>query len=405
MASHVRWGRFFRIAGIAVLALIFCLAAVVPIQQRILRWRAERLLNDIREIQMGKSTWADAQRLMSRWGKWGKWEGSCDAQHCEYQIVLQDASHALASYFSTEEHSEMRSERREYSRLQLLLYSILGGRVAQVYADIRIKNGIIWTKSYMVEIARNPIDEGVYDLLIGDAEGTTRFTPRGDWQMMTKHPEYSIMASGPCEGCSGACTICELIRTDSTPFADRGVISQLFDFNLGCITSWRQCREPKEIMPSAWRIYIQEWKELENSLQQEDAGDWERCDRPVEMLGRDYRFALLTEVASIKTSPDSGLTRYVVRLRGLKSLKNGTNFGSELLEEPLVGWSHTVLPGNIRMAEIKPGSRIVLLFERPLDEWDDVPPGREYCGYVLYTDESRVALQRGFALDALSETP
>jgi len=54
MASHIRWGRWIRIAAIAILAPIICLIAVVRIQQYVLRWRAERLLADIRQIQMGK---------------------------------------------------------------------------------------------------------------------------------------------------------------------------------------------------------------------------------------------------------------------------------------------------------------------------------------------------------------
>lgn len=128
MASYVRWGRFFRIAGIAILAPIVCLAAVVPIQQRILRRRAERLLADIREIQMGKSTWTDAQRLMNRWGRWGKWEGPCDARSCDYQIVLQDASHTYPTYFLTAKGLEIRTERHEYHLWQRRLYSLLGGR-------------------------------------------------------------------------------------------------------------------------------------------------------------------------------------------------------------------------------------------------------------------------------------
>ena len=66
MATHARLGRLIRLAAIAIAAIVLCAAAYVQIQQHLLRWRAERLLNDIREIQMGKSTWVDAQRMMHR---------------------------------------------------------------------------------------------------------------------------------------------------------------------------------------------------------------------------------------------------------------------------------------------------------------------------------------------------
>jgi hypothetical protein len=68
MASRKRWIHALRVTALGTLALIAGLAVIVQAQQRLLRWRAERLLADIREIQMGKSTWVDAQRLMYEWG-------------------------------------------------------------------------------------------------------------------------------------------------------------------------------------------------------------------------------------------------------------------------------------------------------------------------------------------------
>ncbi len=60
-----------RFAGIAVCALMIALAALIVIQQHILGWRAERLLADVRALDLGKSTWVDAQSIMTRWGAWG----------------------------------------------------------------------------------------------------------------------------------------------------------------------------------------------------------------------------------------------------------------------------------------------------------------------------------------------
>src|ERR1035437_3885420 len=99
MTSRLRWGRILRITDVVVLALVASSAVFVQVQQHILRWRAERLLADIREIQMGKSTWADAQRLMTRWGEWGAYEGSCTAERCDYQIVLQDSFRSFPTFF------------------------------------------------------------------------------------------------------------------------------------------------------------------------------------------------------------------------------------------------------------------------------------------------------------------
>ena len=401
MASYVRWVRLFRIAALAVLAIVFSLFAFVRIQQYVLRWRAERLLADIREIQMGKSTWADAQRLMHRWGNWGRWQGACNPVDCEYQIAMEDVSHALPISFWTESGFETRVEGHEYARWQLRSYSILGGRVSQVYATFHVKKDIVWTKSYTVLTSRNSWERGAYDELVGDAEGTTHFTPQDDFPLLAQHPEYSIRAAGPCEGChDGACTICEMIRASFTPFVDTGVVTQLFDFNLSCISSWHECEEPREIIPSAWRIYIAEQKEFERSPRTVDVRDWRSCNLPVEMIGRDYRYALQVEAVSVKTSKDGQFTRYEVQLCGLSGVKNNPSFKPGLLKEPLVGWSDTIPPGGNGIAQLKPGSRMIFLFNGPLDEWG-VIPFYGACSYVPDTPENRSAIERGIARDSV----
>lgn len=91
MTFRLPWGRVLRVAGVVVLALVAALAVFVQIQQRILRWRAERLLADMRELQSHKGTWADAQKIMTRWGAWGSYEGACTQEQCDYYIRIQDS--------------------------------------------------------------------------------------------------------------------------------------------------------------------------------------------------------------------------------------------------------------------------------------------------------------------------
>jgi hypothetical protein len=391
--------------AVAVLVLVAGLAAFVQIQQHILRWRAERLLADIRQIQMGKSTWADAQRLMYKWGAWGKWEGPCTAEGCEYQIMLPDALQAVTTHFWERTPLAMREERHFYRQWELHLYSLLGGRITQIRAGVHLKNGIIWTKSYAVYTARSFYEYGVEEFLIGTADGETRFTHPAYQPGLKLHPEYSLKAAGPCDGCSdGSCTVCRMIGASFTPFAAPGIVSQLFDFNLRCITSRKQCDDPKEIMPSTWHLYRLDQEELAKQSGPPNARAWNKCDSPVEFSGRDYRFALLTEVVKIQTSPDSGFTRYVASLRGLRSLKNGAAFREGLLKDPFVGWSDTVLPGGVRMADLKPGSRIILMFEWPLGDPGLVSYG-DPCSYIPDTDQNRAAIQRGIDRDKLADVP
>ena len=98
MALTSRWRRVLRIAAFTLGVLLLGTVASVRIQQQILRWRAERLLADIRELQLGKSTWADAQKIMTRWGAWGFYEGSCTEKRCGYQIAMQDIYQGFPVY-------------------------------------------------------------------------------------------------------------------------------------------------------------------------------------------------------------------------------------------------------------------------------------------------------------------
>jgi hypothetical protein len=273
-----------------------------------------------------------------------------------------------------------------------------------VYAYFRVKRGIIWTKFYLAQTPRHPFEEGFDDLLIGDAEGNTGFTPVGNWPGLDLHPEYSIQAAGPCDGCrDGACTICEMIQTRFTPQTDPGVANQLFEFDLGCISSWRYCSDPAELMPSAWRVYVQEKVALEQLAGPDSSRSWKECHTNLELAGRDYRYVLLTEAVSIKTSIDSGQTRYAVSLHGIKSLKNEAQLGSFLLKQPFIGWSDTIFPGDIRISELKRGSRMILFFDSGDDAADAVAQGPGPCSCVPDSVQNRAAIERGIALDRLSE--
>ena len=91
-----KWAeRFVLFAGGVVLALVLVAFLAVQIQQRTLRWHAERLMADMHQIRLYQSTWADAQRLMHRWGAWGHYDGSCTAANCKYEIELAN----IASYY------------------------------------------------------------------------------------------------------------------------------------------------------------------------------------------------------------------------------------------------------------------------------------------------------------------
>jgi hypothetical protein len=388
MTFRLRWGRILRVAGVALLALVAGLAAYVQIQQRILRWRAERLLADIREIQMGKGTWADAQRLMTRWGAWGAYEGSCTAKRCDYQIVMEDAFRAMPIYFMPD--GEMRKEARICCQWLYRPYYLLGGRFAMVGARIEVKDEIIWTKSFFVDIVTSSHilfrNEDDYALL-GSARGLTNHRHSD----LGSRREYVVWRPAGCEGC-------ESINVEYSPLADPGIVNSLLDFHLGCLTSWRVCREPSELMPTAWLVYNHRG-ETDSSGKREPTDEEE-----IEGAGRDSEYAAIAEITGTQVTTEDGKRLKWATIRLIQSLKNGVPAGLEVRRwQPLGLTEESAQDGDVR--GLKKGDRLIALFDVQPDRPDPDYVQNGLYRLVPYTDRNLAAVKRGIARDKLADVP
>jgi hypothetical protein len=140
-----KWAvRLVLFAGGVVLSLVLLTFLAVQFQQRMLRWRAERLLADMHQIRLYQSTWADAQRLMTRWGAWGHYDGSCTAESCKYEIEMDSIAnlvqrHAWLSWL-------LRRDR-------LNLYQWFGGRDSGFRATFTVHDETIWRESSAIGVS------------------------------------------------------------------------------------------------------------------------------------------------------------------------------------------------------------------------------------------------------------
>jgi hypothetical protein len=345
---------------------------------------------------MGTSSWDDAQRLMNRWGAWGKWEGTCTWQSCDYQIVLQDGFQAYATYYTTAEEVHLRTPARHCCQWLRRPYMALGGRFAEVYASIVVKDGVIWTKSFDVITGLYPNHQIQYvtegDVLVATADGVTRFAhPRR--KQIEGHFEYAIDALGTCSGC-------RYIESSFTPLADRSIVQQLFDFNLDCLSRWRECEDPGDIMPSAWRLFTQQ-----NSTSSTNTEAAESCDTPLEIAARDSRYIGIVEVKHTRTTNEGRWSRQIVSLQSVASLKNGA-FPKPMLSlgewVPFAPEYHTE---QNKMETLEQGDQLIVLFDTRFDETDSVFRGPGPCGFFKYSKDSLDAIHRGIKRDALSKSP
>ena len=110
----------------------------VQIQQRTLRWRAERLSAEMHQVRLYQSTWADAQRLMYRWGRWGHYDGSCTAASCKYEIEMD----SVDRYTPRIPRHVWLDWLLQHDRLNL--YQWFGGRLSAFHASFTVHDGTIW---------------------------------------------------------------------------------------------------------------------------------------------------------------------------------------------------------------------------------------------------------------------
>ena len=162
-----RWTvRVVRFACVVAVSLVLIAFLAVQIQQRTLRWRAECLLADMHEVRIYQSTWADAQRLMQRWGAWGHYDGSCTAASCMYNIEMD----SVARYNPRVPRHVWLDLLLTHDRLNL--YQWFGGRASAVVASFTVHKGTIWRESTAIGVSvprrRMQRNTGVDKILVFD---------------------------------------------------------------------------------------------------------------------------------------------------------------------------------------------------------------------------------------------
>ncbi len=287
VSSATRFLRILRVTCLTVLALVLLTWATVQIQQRLLRHRAELLMADMHQIRLYRSTWADAQRLMTRWGAWGHYYGTCTAEKCRYRITLTDIS---GSKFG----------RWIIRRRGLRVYSLFGGRASRLVVSFTVQNGTIWRETAAIAVAASPRQLTLVDdfpTLIVQTKSRQRLRSSGDdwWilgtdDQLATHPYYKA-------GRPGGCTFCrEAVVTYSTR-TPSPEIDRLTSFNFSCLTQFFSCVELEQLLPAAkeWHLYHEDDPAMQQSIPLA-----KRCDIPIWVIARDTRYALLVEGISTR---------------------------------------------------------------------------------------------------------
>jgi hypothetical protein len=408
MATRSWAVRIVLFAGGLLLSLVLIAFLLVQIELRVSRWRAERLAADMHQIRLYQSTWADAQRLMDRWGAWGHYDGSCTAASCKYSITVgtirwhppYGLRSAWVDWFSAHD--------------RLNLYEWLGGRDAVFYASFTVHDGTIWRtgSGIGVDVPTRRIrreNDWPWTLSIS-AESRQRlhrtiedpFSYMYSADELAQHPYYKV---GAPSGCKINCQMEIVYYSTHTPPAE---IERLTSYNFSCFTRFIACAQIQDLLPASreWHLYDDPYSSSPTVPipPSRPASSYvmpvpPSCSKiPVWAHARDVRYALAVEVLPT-TVDDRRFDPRKVNVRVAASLKEAAPWPPGAI----VG-AYPYGNGDTPPEEgqgLIPGRRFIV-FPVGNDEKHDIltkdsPIKLDRCGVLEDTSEIRREIERGFA--------
>ncbi len=248
--------RMIAIVVAAVIASYLILLLSVQTGERLTRRRAELLLTDIRGLQLQRSTWNDAQKFMSRWGRWAHYEGQCTPHNCEYAVSFRDW--LSSGPFPRNDYLFPFAERA---------FIVLHAHMPWVQAIVSVHDGVIDKIYYFVGVyvpkgygpgwdGDGVEPSGYVEYKSGDywlmAVAKSTASPRRstEWPELEPHPEYSMAPPDGCEGCMG-------FNTEFTAQTKKEDLNWLLGFNFSCMTRWSPCTTQGDLMDArCWSRYV-----------------------------------------------------------------------------------------------------------------------------------------------------
>jgi hypothetical protein len=226
---------------ILLLLLLLLAAAWVTgeAQQWLLRWRANKLLGDVRSLEVNRSRWADVQPIMRKWGQWGSHKRSCSAEACTYQInLIQTLPPILGGY----------PDKGVKNWLPKMM-GRLGLRSAAARGGFTVAHGFVASKWFGEQVTL-PVQDwdlsGSYVPYLSVASGGYSRLPAQTSEFPHLHPNRLVQIF-PHE-----------MYVSFSAEEDASEQALLMDFRFTCITRPRPCRSEGDILPEGWRILQEE---------------------------------------------------------------------------------------------------------------------------------------------------
>lgn len=235
MREVSRW--FRRI--MTTLLCFLCVAWVfAEASQWFLRWEAQRLLGDLKSIQVGSTTLAEARHTFAKWRRWGTIQTGChegNESNCYFWVTFPHRWPQI-----------LRGSPDEGAHNWLArIIGRMGLRSSAVGAGVIADHGIVTRKSYLEEV-----DLPVRDwYLRGGAYVPTLSVSSEEFLRFSEHerdlapPAHPTRFARRFKGPYGL----GVYFTEEEAEPER---ANLMDFRFSCITQFFPCTNERDILPS-----------------------------------------------------------------------------------------------------------------------------------------------------------
>ena len=372
MAS--RLGRTLLHTACSVLVLLLAFVTAIHVEEYAFRRRAEKLLNDLESLRVRHATFAEATDLFGGWRGSGSRSVPCDRNRCDLWINLNDfpeASGALVSWPVWESRT----------------YRLAGARLAGVRAKIEVREGLVVSTDFRLDVDVPPFNGGdgrvVWYFLEGRAFTILRPDP-GLLLYGDAHPDYYV--DWP------HCDTCVPVWVGYTPYATHDELLRVAGFNFSCVTRWQPCRTKSDIMPGAMALAASDEKQLETEPKL-------GCTvQAVQIAARESEYAAVVDVIQNRKDTQYGEAR-LLDVRSLDLLK-GAGLASDSHSPLEVVDTFAVTPMK-ESSNARPGSRVIVLFDRIRNPRGAVHFLSEGCGVVPLDKQMFDVVRAGIAQDDL----
>lgn len=250
--------RIALVAALSAVVLVVGVSVYLRIEQYRFRRQAERLLSDVRELELKKASAAQAKVVLRKWGfdEWGQAPGRpCTADDCTYRLELAPKAaqgHILLNPFN--------------SALSVRPLAWLGLRLTVVHARVRIRGKALTSVSFSVLTAGRGCDgHGRPDCtLMAYADTNQR---GGGWSSHEQpdvklnqsllHPNYLVGAFPEWLNADTGGNPTVIIWAELSPDANALEVSRFMQFDLSCLTRFLSCRE-RDLMPAVWAQSVED---------------------------------------------------------------------------------------------------------------------------------------------------